>query len=52
MRLNSTPKQDGFYMPSELAPHKCTYLLWPERPDNWRMGATDLVLNKEPDLSK
>ena len=39
MRLNSTPKQDGFYMPSELAPHKCTYLLWPERPDNWRDGA-------------
>ena len=39
MRLNSTPKQDGFYMPSELKPHKCTYLLWPERPDNWRGGA-------------
>ncbi len=39
MKLSSTPKQDGFYMPSELAPHKCTYLLWPERPDNWRDGA-------------
>lgn len=39
MKLNSTPKADGFYMPSELAPHKCTYLLWPERPDNWRDGA-------------
>lgn len=39
MRLQSTPRQDGFYMPSELAPHKCTYLLWPERPDNWRDGA-------------
>ncbi|MBR6505843.1 agmatine deiminase [Candidatus Saccharibacteria bacterium] len=39
MRLNTTPKQDGFFMPSELAPHKCTYLLWPERPDNWRLGA-------------
>lgn len=39
MKLNSTPKQDGFYMPSELSEHKCTYLLWPERPDNWRMGA-------------
>ncbi|MBR3324315.1 agmatine deiminase [Candidatus Saccharibacteria bacterium] len=39
MKLNSTPKKDGFYMPSELAPHKCTYLLWPERPDNWRLGA-------------
>ncbi len=39
MKLNSTPKKDGFYMPSELMPHKCTYLLWPERPDNWRNGA-------------
>lgn len=39
MKLNSTPKADGFYMPSELAEHKCTYLLWPERPDNWRGGA-------------
>ena len=39
MRLNSTPRQDGFFMPSELAPHKCSYLLWPERPDNWRLGA-------------
>lgn len=39
MRLNSTPKQDGFYMPSELSEHECTYLLWPERPDNWRGGA-------------
>ncbi|MBR5046502.1 agmatine deiminase [Candidatus Saccharibacteria bacterium] len=39
MKLNSTPRRDGYYMPSELAPHKCTYLLWPERPDNWRDGA-------------
>lgn len=39
MKLNTIPKDDGFYMPSELAEHKCTYLLWPERPDNWRLGA-------------
>ena len=39
MKLNSTPKSDGFYMPSELAEHKCTYVLWPERPDNWHGGA-------------
>ncbi len=40
MRItDSTPKQDGFYMPSELAEHRCTYLLWPERNDNWRAGA-------------
>lgn len=37
--LHSTPKEDGFYMPSELAPHRGTYILWPERPDNWRLGA-------------
>ena len=35
----TTPKQDGFYMPSELSEHAATYLLWPERPDNWRGGA-------------
>lgn len=36
---NSTPKQDGYYMPSELARHRCTYMLWPERGDNWRSNA-------------
>ncbi len=35
----STPKQDGYYMPSELAEHRCTYMLWPERGDNWRFNA-------------
>ena len=40
MRLaDSLPKQDGFYMPSELAEHSATWILWPERPDNWRLGA-------------
>ncbi|MBQ2638414.1 agmatine deiminase [Candidatus Saccharibacteria bacterium] len=40
MRINDrTPKGDGFYMPSELSEHVATYLLWPERPDNWRGGA-------------
>lgn len=40
MRINdTTPKADGFYMPSELAEHRCTYLLWPEREDNWRYNA-------------
>lgn len=36
---NSTPRKDGFYMPSELDPHVATWILWPERPDNWRLGA-------------
>lgn len=37
--LINTPRQDGFYMPAEFAPHKQTWMLWPERPDNWRLGA-------------
>jgi agmatine deiminase len=36
---NSTPHKDGFYMPAEFAPHKGSWLLWPERPDNWRLNA-------------
>ena len=37
--LKSTPKQDGFRMPAEFEPHEQTWMLWPERPDNWRFGA-------------
>ncbi len=40
MRINdTTPKQDGYYMPAEWHEHRCTYLLWPEREDNWRENA-------------
>ena len=35
----STPKEDGFRMPGEFEPHRGTYIIWPERPDNWRLGA-------------
>mgnify|MGYP003304917547 CR=1 FL=1 len=38
-RLNTTPKEDGFRMPGEFEPHRGTYIIWPERPDNWRLGA-------------
>src|SRR5580704_17824768 len=37
--LESTPAADGFHMPAEFAPHSGCWLLWPERPDNWREGA-------------
>lgn len=37
--LNSTPRQDGFRMPGEFEPHEQTWILWPERTDNWRLGA-------------
>ena len=35
----TTPRADGFYMPGEFAPHAGTWMIWPERPDNWRLGA-------------
>ncbi len=35
----STPRADGFHMPAEWAPHARTWMLWPERPDNWRQSA-------------
>ncbi len=34
----TTPRQDGFFMPAEFARHTGTWMLWPERPDNWRLG--------------
>lgn len=37
-KLNTTPKADGFRMPAEFEKHRGTYLIWPERPDNWRQG--------------
>jgi agmatine deiminase len=37
--LSSTPRADGFHMPAEWATHAQTWLIWPERPDNWRDNA-------------
>lgn len=34
----SAPRKDGFRMPGEFAPHAGTWMLWPQRPDNWRNG--------------
>jgi agmatine deiminase len=36
--LKSTPRADGFYMPAEWAQQTQTWMIWPERPDNWRLG--------------
>jgi agmatine deiminase len=36
MFRDSTPKQDGFYMPAEWEMHKGTWMMWPYRRDNWR----------------
>jgi len=35
---NSTPRADGFFMPAEWAAHSQTWMVWPERSDNWRLG--------------
>ena len=37
--LASTPAADGFRMPGEFESHAGCWMLWPERPDNWRLGA-------------
>ncbi|MBV7391848.1 agmatine deiminase [Enterococcus sp. ALS3] len=37
--VKSTPKQDGFRMPAEFEPQEKVWMIWPERPDNWRDGA-------------
>lgn len=37
--LTSTPAADGFRMPAEFEPHAGCWMAWPERSDNWRLGA-------------
>jgi agmatine deiminase len=37
--LRSTPAADGFWMPAEFSDHAGCWMLWPERPDNWRRQA-------------
>ena len=39
INLASTPAAHGFRMPAEFEPHAGCWLLWPERPDNWRAHA-------------
>ncbi len=37
--LLRTPRSDGYWMPGEFERHAGTWMLWPERLDNWRSGA-------------
>lgn len=37
--LTTTPAGDNFRMPAEFEPHAGCWMLWPERPTNWRLGA-------------
>lgn len=36
--LPSTPARDGFRMPAEWEHHAGCWMVWPQRPDNWRLG--------------
>lgn len=35
----ASPAALGFSMPAEFAAHEACWMLWPQRPDNWRYGA-------------
>lgn len=37
--LSTTPRQDGFRMPAEWERHHGCWMLWPERPSTFRLGA-------------
>ncbi|MGN6256616.1 MAG: agmatine deiminase [Solirubrobacterales bacterium] len=37
--LETIPAEDGFRMPGEFEPHSGCWMAWPERTDNWRLGA-------------
>lgn len=37
--LTGTPAGQGFRMPAEFEPQAGCWMLWPYRPDNWRLGA-------------
>src|SRR5262245_65799654 len=37
--LDTTPASDGYRMPAEFETHSGCWMLWPERADNWRLGA-------------
>jgi len=37
--LQGTPLKDNFRMPAEFEQHDGCWMLWPERPDTFRMGA-------------
>lgn len=36
---HTTPREDDFRMPAEYEPQEKVWMIWPERPDNWRDGA-------------
>ena len=50
-----TPAAEGYWMPAEFEPHEGSWLLWPQRTDNWREGARpvqEAVLNVAAAISQ
>ena len=47
-----TPRQDGFRMPGEFEEHQGCWMLWPERTDNWRLGAKPVTRKKRAGRKK
>lgn len=39
MKLSTTPRGDGYFMPAEFSPHDGCLMIWPERPGSWPFGA-------------
>lgn len=37
--IDSNPAADGYRMPGEFELHEGCWMIWPQRPDNWRLGA-------------
>lgn len=38
-KIYSTPNSDDFYVIPEFLEHQQCWMVWPERTDNWRLGA-------------
>lgn len=41
MKIDSTPRKDGFYMPGEFEPQDGVILIWPTRPGSWPFEAKE-----------
>ena len=37
MIKDTTPVQDGFFMPGEFEQHQGCIMIWPERPGSWHI---------------
>lgn len=42
--LRTTPRSDGYHMPSEMEPQQATWLGWPSNPGTFRLGPAQLAI--------